>query len=99
MSAEYLGLAFDVYQSPEDGAIVVHVETDNVSGPIRIRVNDGPAVFDADPELPVWPYTCAECGTTTAQTYVVTTLDYNDREGTRTEVCRECDDVLRGAQS
>lgn len=39
-------------------------------------------------------FTCAECGTTTARTYVVTTLDPDDPD-TRTEVCRDCDDQLR----
>lgn len=43
------------------------------------------------------PFTCAECGTRTAATYVVTTLDYGD-PATRTEVCRACDDVLRAEQ-
>lgn len=37
---------------------------------------------------------CAECGTTEAQTYVVTQLDPDD-ESTVTEVCRACDDILR----
>lgn len=40
-------------------------------------------------------FACAECGTTTATTYVVTTLDPEDVKGTRTEVCRACDDKLR----
>jgi len=40
-------------------------------------------------------FTCAECGTTTARTYVVTTLDYADVRHTRTEVCRACDDEIR----
>lgn len=35
-------------------------------------------------------YVCAECGTTTATTYVVTIID-----GDRTEVCRTCDSELR----
>lgn len=37
---------------------------------------------------------CAECGTTEAQTYVVTQLDIED-DSTITEVCRSCDDTLR----
>jgi len=41
-------------------------------------------------------HSCAECGTTEAQTYVVTQLDPED-DSTRTEVCRSCDDVLRFA--
>lgn len=41
------------------------------------------------------PYACAECGTRTASTFVVTTLDYADEKGTRTETCRACDDALR----
>jgi DNA-directed RNA polymerase subunit M/transcription elongation factor TFIIS len=40
-------------------------------------------------------FTCAECGTTTAQTYVVTTLEHADRWTTQTEVCRSCDNDLR----
>lgn len=43
-------------------------------------------------------YVCAECSTTTARTYVVTQLDPDDN-GTRTEVCRACDDALRAAQA
>lgn len=43
-------------------------------------------------------FACAECGTTEASTYVVTTLDPEDVRGTRTEVCRSCDDALRAAQ-
>lgn len=39
-------------------------------------------------------YACAECGTTTATTYVVTTLDPSDPQDTTTEVCRACDDTL-----
>jgi DNA-directed RNA polymerase subunit M/transcription elongation factor TFIIS len=39
-------------------------------------------------------FTCAECGTQDAQTYVVTTLITGDSE-TRTEVCRACDDTIR----
>lgn len=39
-------------------------------------------------------FACAECGTTTATTYVVTILDPDDCS-TRTEVCRACDDALR----
>jgi hypothetical protein len=35
-------------------------------------------------------YACAACGTTEAQTYVVTTLDPEDPIGTRTEVCLPC---------
>lgn len=35
-------------------------------------------------------YSCAECGTTDATTFVVTFT-----EGSRTEVCRACDDQLR----
>jgi DNA-directed RNA polymerase subunit RPC12/RpoP len=42
-------------------------------------------------------YVCAECGTTTATTYVVTTLDTAAPKDTRTEVCRPCDDALRTA--
>jgi hypothetical protein len=41
------------------------------------------------------PYACAECGTTEATTYVVTTLDPEDPRTTRTEVCRACDDEIR----
>ena len=43
---------------------------------------------------PQGAYACAECGTTEAQTYVVTQLDPTD-DSTRTEVCRRCDDELR----
>lgn len=39
-------------------------------------------------------FSCAECGTTTATTYVVTTLDPED-PSTRTEICRACDNALR----
>lgn len=41
------------------------------------------------------PYACAECGTTTATTYVVTILDPKNERDTRTELCRACDDELR----
>ncbi len=53
-----------------------------------------------DPEHvpPILAYSCAECGTETADTYVVTTLDPADPKGTRTEVCRACDDKLRTPQ-
>lgn len=40
-------------------------------------------------------FTCAECGTTDATTYVVTTLDPENPRETQTEVCRQCDDMLR----
>lgn len=35
-------------------------------------------------------YACAECGTTEAQTYVVTTLDPENPRESRTEVCLSC---------
>lgn len=35
-------------------------------------------------------FACAECGTTRASTYVVTTLDRFDPINTRTEVCADC---------
>lgn len=38
--------------------------------------------------------TCAECGTTTASTYVVTTLDPTNPQETRTEVCTDCHTAL-----
>lgn len=40
-------------------------------------------------------FACAECGTTTATTYVVTTLDYSDPKSTRTEVCLDCHNTLK----
>jgi hypothetical protein len=40
-------------------------------------------------------FACAECGTTEATTYVVTTLDPENPRETQTEVCRQCDDLLR----
>jgi hypothetical protein len=46
-----------------------------------------------DPGFPA-QFACAECGTTEATTYVVTTLDPGDVKGTRTEVCRDCDKAL-----
>lgn len=39
-------------------------------------------------------FVCAECGRTGAGTFVVTVLDTEDGETTRTEVCRLCDDQL-----
>jgi hypothetical protein len=40
----------------------------------------------------IYPFTCAECGTVDAESYVVTG-EVDDREG-RTEVCLPCHDVL-----
>lgn len=39
------------------------------------------------------PFACAECGTQTARTYVVTGA-VDDKEG-RTEVCLPCFEVIR----
>jgi hypothetical protein len=49
--------------------------------------------FEVLPE-PESQYACAECGTRTAETYVVTTLDLEDPEGTTTEVCLPCHKAL-----
>lgn len=42
------------------------------------------------------PYACAECGTTTATEYVVTTLDPASRAETTTEVCLPCHNAVAG---
>lgn len=47
----------------------------------------------------VCEFACAECGTQTARTYVVTTLDYVDVRHTRTEVCRTCDETRGDAET
>lgn len=41
-------------------------------------------------------FSCAECGTTTATTYVVTTLDRENPRDTRTEVCLDCHQGIEG---
>ena len=50
------------------------------------------ALLDAEREDAV-DYVCAECGTSEAETYVVTTLDYDD-PSTRTEVCMPCHEEI-----
>lgn len=41
------------------------------------------------------PLVCAECGSGTADAYVVTILDNADPKGTRSELCAACDAALR----
>lgn len=41
------------------------------------------------------PFVCAECGTTTADTYVVTFTGQSYDPESRTEVCRRCDTAIQ----
>lgn len=70
---------------------------DQIKARVQVGAEEWDVTIPADAHVTILaePYACAECGTTTAETYVVTTLDYADPEGTRTEVCRDCDDTLR----
>lgn len=74
------------------------VQIDTVGGErFKIMLNDG-ELYNGHPERDEAPGVCAECGTTTASTYVVTTVLRGDPT-TRTEVCRSCDDTLRRDES
>jgi hypothetical protein len=54
-----------------------------------------PLDTDGNPVAVSADFRCAECGTGVAETFVVTTLDYADVRGTRTEVCLHCHEVSR----
>ena len=59
LDLEKLGVTLDVYQSGIDGALVIHLDTDeellpcNVHGPAKLRVyiNDGDAIYE-NPRFP-----------------------------------------------
>lgn len=53
----------------------------------------GRAIYEATGNT-AGTYACAECGTTTARSYVVTTLDYENERDTRTEACLDCHEKL-----
>lgn len=48
-AVEARGVELSAYVSPEDGAVVVHIDTAEATGRVRVNVNDAP-VWDADPE-------------------------------------------------
>lgn len=57
-------------------------------GQVLHALSGRPATRTWERTTPAAPeFACADCGTTTARTYAVTTLDYSDPIGTRTEVC------------
>lgn len=39
-----------IYRSPQDGALVVEIDTQVEAGRVRVNLNDG-VLFDADPEV------------------------------------------------
>ena len=39
-----------VHYSEWDGALVVQIDTNDVRGRLRVNVNDGPPVFECDPD-------------------------------------------------
>ena len=62
-------------------------------------ISDGDSFVDSFEGEGAADYVCAECGTTEASTYVVTTLDASDPHGTRTEVCLACHEALTTEES
>ena len=83
-----------IYAHPstiDQDTTLVQIDT-LTGGRFKIMLNDG-ELYNGDPEMDDVEFSCAECGTRTATTYVVTTLTPGDRT-TRTEVCRDCDDAL-----
>lgn len=45
------GVTVTTYYGEGDGAKVVHIDTEQDAGHVRVNLNDGPAIFDGDPEL------------------------------------------------
>lgn len=48
---ETVPLEVDVHRSPDDGVLVVQIDTELDTGRVRVNVNDS-AIFDRDPEEP-----------------------------------------------
>ena len=44
------GITVTTYRGESDGAPVVQIDTTGYSGWLRINLNDGPPLFDGDPE-------------------------------------------------
>lgn len=44
------GITITTYRGEHDGAKVIHIDTDDTAGHVRVNLNDGPPLFDGDPE-------------------------------------------------